>query len=142
CSPISFERPVCSASSSTGINPDADTRLCSSNTADPTVNVYDDCTENAFSNPGHMRHQHSYCLSSEGIFADHTPINKDRRSTDSGLGFYPGLRTPTDKTRRRTPGRGSILNTDRELRTRHDRPPIYEFTRHARPRVAREYFLY
>src|SRR4029077_5919662 len=85
CSPISFERPVCSASSSTGINPDADTRLCSSNTADPTVNVYDDCTENAFSNPGHMRHQHSYCLSSEGIFADHTPINKDRRSTDSGL---------------------------------------------------------
>src|SRR6185369_13436432 len=84
-SPISFERPVCSASSSTGINPDADTRLCSSNTADPTVNVYDDCTENAFSNPGHMRRQHSYCPSSEGIFADHTPIDKDRRSTDSGL---------------------------------------------------------
>ena len=54
CSPISFERPVCSASSSTGINPAADTRLCSSNTADPTVNVYDDCTENAFSNPGHI----------------------------------------------------------------------------------------
>ena len=26
------------------------------------------------------------------------------------------------QTRRRTPGRGSILNTDRELRTRHDRP--------------------
>src|SRR3954467_15879714 len=67
CSPISFESPVCSASFSTGINPDADTRLCSSNTADPTVNVYDDCTENAFSNPGHMRHQHSYCPSSEGF---------------------------------------------------------------------------
>jgi hypothetical protein len=35
-------------------------------------------------------------------------------------------------------GRGSILNTDPELRTRHDRPPICELTRYARPRVARE----
>ena len=32
--------------------PAADTRFRSSNTADPTVNVYDDCTGNAFSNSG------------------------------------------------------------------------------------------
>ena len=48
CSPINRERPVCSASSSTGTKPAADTRFCSSNTADPTANVCDDCTENAF----------------------------------------------------------------------------------------------
>ena len=71
------------------------------------------------------------------------PLARLLPQTERGpLGFYPGLRTPTDKTRRRTPGRGSILNTDRELRTRHDRPPICEFTRYARPRVARENFLY
>ena len=39
------------------------------------------------------------------------------------------------QTRRRTPGRGSILNTDRELRTRHDRPPTCESKRYARRRV-------
>ncbi len=39
CSPINRESPVCSASSSTGTNPAADTRFCSSNTADPAVNV-------------------------------------------------------------------------------------------------------
>ena len=39
CSPINRERPVCSASSSTGTNPAADIRLGSSNTADPAVNV-------------------------------------------------------------------------------------------------------
>ena len=53
------------------------------------------------------------------------------------FGFFPGLRTPTSRTRRRTPERGSISNTDRELRTRHNRPPTCEFTRHTRPRVAR-----
>ena len=52
CSPINSESPVCSANSSTGTNPAADTRFRSSNTADPTVNVYDDCTENAFPNSG------------------------------------------------------------------------------------------
>ncbi len=70
------------------------------------------------------------------------PLARLLPQTEQGpLGFYPGLRTPTDKTRRRTPGRGSILNTDRELRIRHDRPPICAFTRYARPRVAREDFL-
>ena len=68
-SPISRERPVCSASSSTGTNPADDTRFRSSNTADPAVNVYDECTENAFPNSGQDRHRHSYCPSSEGIFA-------------------------------------------------------------------------
>ena len=52
CSPINSESPVCSANSSTGTNPAADTRFRSSNTADPTVNVYDDCTENAFPSSG------------------------------------------------------------------------------------------
>ena len=71
------------------------------------------------------------------------PLARLLPQTEQGpLGFYPGLRTPTDKTRRRTPRRGSILNTDRELPTRHDWPPIWEFTRYARPRVAREDFLY
>jgi hypothetical protein len=59
------------------------------------------------------------------------------RTEQGPFGFYPGLRTPTDKARRRTPERGSISNTDRELRTRHNRPPTCEFTRHTRPRVAR-----
>jgi len=71
------------------------------------------------------------------------PLARLLPQTEQGpLGFYPGLRTPTDTARRRTPGRGSIWNTDRELRTRHDRPPICESTRHARPRVARDNFLY
>ena len=71
------------------------------------------------------------------------PLARLLPQTEQGpLGFYPGLRTPTDKTRRRTPEWGSILNTDRELRIRHDRPPICEFTRYARPRVARENFPY
>jgi hypothetical protein len=41
----------------TGTNPAADTRFRSSNTADPAVNVYDDCTENAFQNSGQTRLQ-------------------------------------------------------------------------------------
>jgi hypothetical protein len=48
CLSINSESPVCSANSSTGTRPAADTRFCSSNTADPPVNVCDDCTENAF----------------------------------------------------------------------------------------------
>ena len=40
CSPINHERPVCSASSSTG------TRFRSSNTTDSVLNVCDDCTGN------------------------------------------------------------------------------------------------
>ena len=47
-SPINRERPVCSANSNTGTKPAADTRFCSSKTADPAANVCDDCTENAF----------------------------------------------------------------------------------------------
>jgi hypothetical protein len=76
CSPISLERPACSANSSTGTSPAADTKFRSSNTADPRVNVYDECTGNAFLNSGQRRHQHSYCPSSEGIFAVHTPIRR------------------------------------------------------------------
>src|SRR5215510_2040049 len=59
CSPINCESPVCSASSSTGTNPAADTKFRSSNTAESTVNVYDDCTGNAFLNSGQDRHQQS-----------------------------------------------------------------------------------
>jgi hypothetical protein len=85
------------------------------------------------------RHHRGFtCVHPSGL-----PVARLLPRTEQGpLGFYPGLRTPTDKTRRRTPGRGSIWNTDRELRLRHDRPPICEFTRHARLRVAREDFLY
>jgi hypothetical protein len=39
CSPINRERPVCSASSSTGTNPAADTRFCSSHAAESRVKV-------------------------------------------------------------------------------------------------------
>jgi len=52
CSSISRERPVCSANSSTGTKPAADTRFCSSNTANPAANVYDECIESAFSGYG------------------------------------------------------------------------------------------
>ena len=48
CSPINRERPVCSASSSTGTKPPADMRFRSSNTADSVLNVCDDCIGNAF----------------------------------------------------------------------------------------------
>jgi hypothetical protein len=74
CSPINRESPVCSANSSTGTNPAADTRFCSSNTADPRVNVCDDCTGNAFLNAGQRDFTNRYCPSSEGIFPVHTPI--------------------------------------------------------------------
>src|SRR5262245_6960342 len=69
CSSSNCESPACSASSSTGTNPAADTKFRSSNTADPRVNVYDECIENAFLSSGRTRFQHSYCPSSEGIFA-------------------------------------------------------------------------
>src|SRR5215207_1063112 len=74
CSPINSESLVCSANSNTGTKPAADTRFGSSNTADPTVNVYDECTENAFLNTGKNDFDNRYCPSSEGIFAVHTPI--------------------------------------------------------------------
>ena len=81
---INRDRPVCSASSMIGTKPAADTRLCSSKTADPTVNVCDDCTGNAFRNRDDFDFTNQYCPSSEGIFAVHTPMTKDRPSTDSG----------------------------------------------------------
>ena len=86
CSLNKRERPVCSASSMIGTKPAADTRFGSSNTADPTVNVCDDCTGNAFRNRDDYDFSNRYCPSSGGIFAVHTPITKDRPSTDSGLG--------------------------------------------------------
>ena len=50
------------------------------------------------------------------------------RTVRGPLGFFPELRTPTGRTRRRTSGRGSVTNTNRELRDRHRRPPIHELT--------------
>jgi hypothetical protein len=58
------------------------------------------------------------------------------------LGFFLKLRTSTSRTCERTSRRGPISNTDRELRTRHDRPPNCAFTQHARPRVAHRYQNY
>ncbi|EUA33588.1 hypothetical protein I552_4367 [Mycobacterium xenopi 3993] len=49
------------------------------------MNVYDECIESAFPDYGQMRPQHSYCPSSEGIFAVHTPIKSPEPSTDLGL---------------------------------------------------------
>ena len=76
---------ACSANSSTGTKPAADTRFGSSNTADPTVNVCDDCTGNAFRTRDDYDLRNRYCPSSGGILAVHTPITKDQPSTDSGL---------------------------------------------------------
>ncbi len=65
------------------------------------------------------------------------PLARSLPRTERGpLGFFPELRTPTTRSCRRTSERGLISNTDQELRTRHRRPPIREFTRHARLRVA------
>jgi hypothetical protein len=50
------------------------------------------------------------------------------RTERGSLGFFPELRTPTGRTRRRTSGRGSVTNTNRELRDRHRRPPIHKLT--------------
>jgi hypothetical protein len=63
----------------------------------------------------------------------HSPVRSSPRPvaprTERGsLGFFPELRTPTGRTRRRTSGRGSVTNTNRELRDRHRRPPIHELT--------------
>ena len=63
-SPIKRESPVCSASSSTGTKPAADTRFGSSNTADPTTNICDDCTGNAFRNGDYFDFSNRYCPSS------------------------------------------------------------------------------
>ena len=57
------------------------------------------------------------------------PLAGSLPRTERGpLGFFPELRTPTGRTRRRTSGRGSVTNTNRELRDRHCRPPIHELT--------------
>ncbi len=57
------------------------------------------------------------------------PLARSLPRTERGpLGFFPELRTPTGRTRRRTSGRGSVTNTNRELRDRHHRPPIHELT--------------
>jgi len=80
CSPINRESPACSANFSTGTKPAADTKFCSSNTADSTVNVCDDCTENAFRRVGKCDlNTHDY-PSSEGIFAVHTPVTLPAQS--------------------------------------------------------------
>jgi SAM-dependent methyltransferase len=71
----------------TGTKPAADTRFGSSNTADPTANVCEDCTGNAFRTRDVFDFSNRYCPRSEGIFAVYTPITKDRPSTDSGLGL-------------------------------------------------------
>ncbi|MDA3642290.1 acyl-CoA dehydrogenase family protein, partial [Mycobacterium xenopi] len=49
------------------------------------------CIESAFPDYGQMRPQHSYCPSSEGIFAVHTPIKSPEPSTDLGLVVYAKL---------------------------------------------------
>lgn len=73
-----------------------------------------------------------HCRSPSGL-----PLARSLPWTERGpLGFFPELRTPTTRSCRRTSGRGLISNTDQELRIRHRRPPICEFTRCARPRVA------
>ena len=65
------------------------------------------------------------------------PLARLLPRTERGpLGFFPELRTPAGRTCRRTSERGLISNTDQELRIRHRRPPICEFTRNARLRVA------
>src|SRR6476660_5645703 len=92
CSPINRERPVCSASSMIGTKPAADTRFRSSNTADPTMKVCEDCTVKCLPKMGHYDFDNRYCPSSEGIFAIHTPIIADLPSTDSGLAVERGLR--------------------------------------------------
>src|SRR6202171_5764223 len=85
CSAINPERPVCSASSSTGTNPAADTRFRSSNTADPIVNVYDDCTENAFQNSGQTRPQQPQLSQFRRHFRCSHADQTTGPSTDSGL---------------------------------------------------------
>lgn len=74
CSPINRERPVCSANSMIGTRPAADTRFRSSNTAESALNIWDDCTENAFRSRDCFDFDNRYCPSSEGIFFIHTPI--------------------------------------------------------------------
>ena len=77
-------------------------------------------------------HQGFTCVHPSGL-----PLARSFPRTERGpLGFFPELRTPTGRTYGRTSGRGPISNTDRELRTRHNRPPNCAFTQHARPRVA------
>ena len=74
-SPISRESPGRrSASSSTGTNPDADTKFCSSNTADPAVNVSHECILSAFRTVGKYDLSTRIIPGLEGIFAIHTPI--------------------------------------------------------------------
>jgi hypothetical protein len=58
------------------------------------------------------------------------------RTEQGPLGFSLELRTPAGRTYRRTSRREPISNTDQELHIRHNRPPICELTRCARPHVA------
>lgn len=84
CSPINRERPVCSASSMIGTKPAADTRFRSSNTADPIVNVCDDCTENAFQNSGQTRPQQPQLSKFRRHFRCSHADHREACSTDSG----------------------------------------------------------
>ena len=91
CSPINSERPVCSASSSTGTNPAADTRFRSSNTAESTVNVCDDCIESAFPNSGQNDLSNSIVPVQKAFSlftrrSNHRPIHGFRLRTKTGNG--------------------------------------------------------
>jgi hypothetical protein len=70
--------------SSTGTNPAAYSRFCSLNTADLTLNVYDECIENVFSNTGQIQLSNRYWPSSEGIFCCLYADQTAGASTDSG----------------------------------------------------------
>ena len=120
CSPINRERPVCSASSSTGTKPPADTRFRSSNTADSMLNVCDDCTGNAFRNRDDYDFDNRYCPSSEGIFAVHTPIKQPAHPSGGPGESHP--RAPTDPGVTVSRHRALVILVTRRARPREPIP--------------------
>jgi hypothetical protein len=61
------------------------TRFRSSNTAESTVNVCDDCIESAFQNAGQTRFHQPLLSQFRRIFTFYAPITSPVPSTDSGL---------------------------------------------------------
>ena len=71
--------------------------------------------------PGHPRHQprvmpHEASDEGSSLRPPGLPLTRDPRMARASLGFPPGLRTPADRTRGRTPGRGQALSTGLEHR--------------------------
>ena len=92
-------------------------------------------TPTGFPRSAHTRHERGGCP----LYPETSGVPT---TGNGGPSAFPWASHPHGQDPQTHARAGSISNTDRELRTRHNRPPTCEFTRNTRPRVARRTFLY